>query len=189
MGFFDSDLATASISWNDARPGDSVTGIVITDSDGKAYVESNQTDIDTGAVLTYKDGSPRRQAVINLLSELRGWEFATDQFKEKAKDDDDIVDDGKRRLFVRGKSLTTEFKKGVKKSGLKDVVPGMTVTVKLAARKPIPDSKYKENIFEVTVTAPTPTTMAVVAQHSDSGGSLSAGSDDASDTDDSEPPF
>lgn len=192
MGFFDTEVGSASISWNDARPKDKIKGVIVPDSEGRAYVESNQTDIDTGDVLTYKDGSPRKQAVLNLAGTgLTDWAFATDQFKAKAAEDDEMVDDGQRRLFVRGASMTKGFEAALRKIKAKDVVPGMTVEVELTQRKPIPNSKYKENIFTVTVSAPTEASMAVVAQHADSGGSLSTGSDDANagKSDDDEPPF
>jgi hypothetical protein len=49
-----------------------------------------QTDFDTGKPLTWDDGSPRNQLVVTLQTELR----------------DDADDDGRRRVYVKGKSLT-----------------------------------------------------------------------------------
>jgi hypothetical protein len=188
MGFFDDSAGIPGISWDGIAKGTKITGVVVPNDDGKAYTETQQTHIDTGAGLTYNDGSPRMQAILILHTELRKWEHVTDKFLEKVAEDPEMEDNGDRKLYVRGASLTKEFKRALKAAGLKDVAPGLTVTVTFVGKKPIPDSQFKSNVFAVEVQPPTPESMAKVSARAaaqDSGGSLGEGSDAGDD----EPPF
>ncbi len=187
MGFFDDTAGLPGLSWDGMPRGTTITGVVVPDGDGKAYVESHQTDIDTGEVLTFKDGSPRPQAVLTLATDLTGWQHVSDKFADKVKDDPDAEDVGLRKIYVRGKALPKLFKGALKAVKAKDIVAGMTVSVRFVGKKPIPDSQFKENVFEVSIALPTPASLEKMAQHADGGGSFSTSSGD--DGDDDAPPF
>lgn len=62
-----------------------------------------QTDFKTGEVLTWRDGSPRMMVVATLQTQER--------------DSHDYNDDGLRRLFIKGKSLTDAVRDAVRKAG------------------------------------------------------------------------
>jgi hypothetical protein len=74
---------------------------------------SEQRDPATGEVKTYKNGDVRRQVILTL------------QTKQK----DDADDDGRRRLFVKGKSMTQEFRKAITNAGVQGPRIGGTVSV------------------------------------------------------------
>jgi hypothetical protein len=77
------------------RIGDEVAGTVVTTE------VRDQTDFKTGEVLTWRDGSVRKMVVATLQ---------TQQF-------DGPDDDGQRRLFIKGKSLTDAVRDAVRKAG------------------------------------------------------------------------
>jgi hypothetical protein len=67
-----------------------------------------QTDIATGEPTFWPDGNPKMQLVVTLQTTLR----------------DDEEDDGKRRLFIKGKSLTEAVREAVKGTGAKGIEMG-----------------------------------------------------------------
>lgn len=97
--------------------GDEVKG-VITDAQ-----VTQQTDMETGAPLTWSDGSPRKQLVITL------------QTDERSGDEDD----GMRRIYAKGgtyevasgvgTSMKQAIADAVKKAGATNVVEGGTLRV------------------------------------------------------------
>ena len=100
--------------------GDTVTGTIVTTE------VTNQTDLATGAVLTWDDGSPRQQLVVSL------------QTQEKT----DADDDGVRKVYVKGskkpgsRSLHDAVASAVRASGAKGLTPGGTLSVKYIGDEP-----------------------------------------------------
>lgn len=89
--------------------GTAVTG-TITD-----LTASQQTDFTTGELKTWANGDPMMQVVVTL---------ATDQ-----RDPDVTDDDGLRKVYVKGKSLTAAVRDAVRRAGAKGLEPGGTLTV------------------------------------------------------------
>lgn len=79
-----------------------------------------QTDLQTGDPLTWNDGSPKMQLVVTIQTTLRA----------------DGDDDGKRRLFIKGKSLTDSVREAVRKAGAPGLELGGTLTVQLTGTEP-----------------------------------------------------
>lgn len=84
------------------RINDSVVG-TITDQEVR-----QQTDLDTNKPLFWDDGRPRMQLVVTLQTDLR----------------DDGDDDGLRRLYVKGKSLTDAVREAVRLAGARGLETG-----------------------------------------------------------------
>lgn len=97
--------------------GDEVKG-VITD-----LVVSQQTDLETGAPLTWSDGSPRKQLVITLQTDQRNGDN----------------DEGLRRIFAKGgtyevasgagTSMKQAIADAIRKSGASEIAEGGTLRV------------------------------------------------------------
>lgn len=97
--------------------GDTVSGEIA------ALDVRQQTDLETGEPLTWKDGSPRQVLVITLQTELQ----------------DDESDDGLRTVWARGgnymvangkgTSSLTAIKDAIRKAGAKDIEIGAMLTV------------------------------------------------------------
>ena len=68
----------------------------------EAATVADQTDIKTGTVKTWQDGSARKQLVITILTEER--------------DPTNSEDDGRRRLFAKS-NMFTAIREAVKKTG------------------------------------------------------------------------
>lgn len=190
MGFFDDEAGTPALSWADAPKGTKVRMVVIPDDEGRAYIETEQTDInDSSKVLTFSDGKPRMQAVITVATDLREWERTSEKFQAKVEDDPDAEPDGGlRRFYVAGASLTKGMKAALRKAKLRDVVPGMVITVTTIGKKPVEGTNKTTREFIVEVEPPNADTLAIVAQHTDSGGSLSTSTADGDTPDDDDPP-
>src|SRR5881275_1389402 len=77
------------------RLGQEVAGAVV------ATEVRQQTAFKTGEVLTWRDGSPRMMVVATLQTQQH----------------DGPDDDGLRRLFIKGKSLTDAVRDAVRKAG------------------------------------------------------------------------
>ena len=97
--------------------GDTITGVI-------DHVEVNQqTSMEDNTPLTWSDGSPRKQLVITLATELRDGED----------------DDGKRRVYAKGgnyevasgsgTSMKDAIGDAVRKAGAKSLDEGGTLTV------------------------------------------------------------
>lgn len=72
-----------------------------------------QTDLNTGALKVWDDGRPMMQLVVTLQTEQRN----------------DNDDDGLRRVYVKGKSLTDAVREAVRKAGAKGLEVGGTLKV------------------------------------------------------------
>ncbi len=100
--------------------GDSITGEIT------AAEVKQQTDIATGAPLSWDNGDPRMQLVVTLKTSLR-------------EDDDD---DGSRNIYVKGskkagsKSLHDAVAQAVRAAGAKGLDVGGTLTVTLVGTEP-----------------------------------------------------
>lgn len=82
---------------------DSVTGTIVEEPEVR-----QQTDLDTGLPKTWPDGRPMMQLVVTLQTELH----------------EDADDDGLRRVYVKGKSLTEAVRDAVRKAGAKGLEVG-----------------------------------------------------------------
>lgn len=89
--------------------GDAITGQVY-----EVPEVRQQTDLSTGELKTWQDGRPMMQLVVTLKTTLR----------------EDAEDDGLRRIYVKGKSLTEAVREAVRKSGAKGLEVGGTLAVK-----------------------------------------------------------
>jgi hypothetical protein len=88
--------------------GDQVAGTIDDDP-----IATQQTDIDTGTPLTWNNGDPRMQVVVTLATDLR----------------DDSEDDGLRKVYIKGKSMTAAVRDAVRKAGAKGLERGGQLTV------------------------------------------------------------
>ncbi len=186
MDFFEGGAGAPGLSWKGARKGSKVTGLIMpVEEEGaeKAYRTTKQTDIDSGKVLTYSDGTERTQAEITLLTTLTGWEFTSAEYQDKQGPDDE--DDGVRRLFVRGPSLPKAFKAALKSAGVKKPEIGGTVTVTFVKDEPIEGSKFRKNLFAVEYAKPTAENVAKAKAAAEARD----GASDAGGSGDDEPPF
>jgi hypothetical protein len=89
--------------------GVTVTGVI------DDITASQQTDFTTGEPKTWPNGDPMMQVVVTL---------ATDQ-----RDPDISDDDGLRKVYVKGKSLTNAVRDAVRRAGAKGLEVGGTLTV------------------------------------------------------------
>jgi hypothetical protein len=102
--------------------GDSVTGVIISTD------VQQQTDITTGAPLTWDNGDPRQQLVVRLQTEQR--------------DPDNPDDDGIRAVYVKGskkagtRSMHDAVATAVRAAGGKGLEEGGTLTVKFVGEEP-----------------------------------------------------
>ena len=90
--------------------GTSVSGQIV-----KEPEVTQQTEFGTGRPLTWDDGRPRLQLVVTLQTDER--------------DPSDPDDDGKRVLYVKGKSMTNAVRDAVRKAGANGLEVGGTLTV------------------------------------------------------------
>ena len=101
----------------DKPVGTSISGTV----EASGISEMQQTDYDTGALLTWPDGKPKMQIVIPLQTQF--------------KDDDE--DDGRRTLYVKQSSnLQAAIANAVRATGAKALEDGGTLTVTFTGTKP-----------------------------------------------------
>lgn len=98
--------------------GDTVTGTI-----AEAPEVSQRTDPKDGSPQFWKSGDPMMQLIVTLQTTLR----------------DDADDDGKRRIYVKGKSLTEAVREAVKKTGARGLEIGGTLTVTYVADGPQPN--------------------------------------------------
>ena len=191
-----------AISWDEARVGESWTGIIVPSDVNEpdvAYQTTQATSVQqellywapkgsgkaqtTDAVSGGQNNPPVRQAVITVLTTFSGFEFMSTQSKERAETDE-RKDDGLRRTFIKGGSLTKGFVDALKAAKTRKPEVAATMTVKLVKRTPN-DYGGKTNEFEVTYAAPTDDTRAKVKAYiaSKADAEVFGGADDA------EPPF
>jgi hypothetical protein len=90
------------------QPGDTVTGTIADPPEVR-----QQTDIKTGDPVFWPSGDPKMQLLVTLQTTLK----------------DDPDDDGKRRVYVKGKSLTDAVREAVRAAGAKGLEVGGTLTV------------------------------------------------------------
>jgi hypothetical protein len=81
---------------------------------------SQQTDPKDGSLKFWPSGDPRMQLIVTLQTTLK----------------DDPDDDGKRRIYIKGKSLTEAVREAVRASGAKGLEVGGTLSVTYVAEGP-----------------------------------------------------
>lgn len=90
------------------QPGDTITGIIVDPPEVR-----QQTDIATNEPMFWPSGDPKMQLIVTL----------------QTKQSDGPDDDGKRRVYVKGKSLTDAVREAVKQTGAKGLEVGGSLTV------------------------------------------------------------
>lgn len=91
------------------RIGDTVRGKITEEPEVR-----QQTDLNTGDLKFWPDGRPQNQLVVTIQTDLR----------------EDGDDDGKRRIYVKGKSMTESLRDAVRQAGAKGLEVGGTLAVK-----------------------------------------------------------
>lgn len=136
-------LGSGSRSAKFDAPGDSVTGTVATEPEVR-----DQTDIQTGRVLTWDNGDTRKQLVVTL---------DTDQ-----RDPDDPEDDGRRSLYVKGskqrgsQSLHDAVATAVRNAGASGLTVGGELTVRFTGEEPSQTKGFNpRKLYEASYKAPT----------------------------------
>lgn len=76
---------------------------------------SQQTDFTTGEPKTWPNGEPMMQVVVSVATEIRDPQITDD--------------DGVRKIYVKGKSLTAAVRDAVRRAGAKGLENGGTLTV------------------------------------------------------------
>jgi len=94
--------------------GASVSGYIVREPEVK-----QQTEFGTGRPLTWDDGKPRLQLVVQIQTDER--------------DPQDPEDDGIRSIYVKGKSLTNAVREAVRKAGAQGLEVGGWLTVTYVA--------------------------------------------------------
>lgn len=131
--------AAPSISWKDRPIGTTVRGTV-----SRPPRKMQQRDIKDGKPLTWDDGSPRWQLVVNLRTELR----------------DPTVDgdDGERSLYVKGKSMTDALRDAVRRAGAPGIEVGAELSVTYVGDGPKTNPKFDPpRLYSATYSRPVAT--------------------------------
>lgn len=117
-------------------PGDTATGPIV------KLGASQQTDYKTKEPLTWPDGKPRMQVEVSVQTTLR----------DPSIEDDD----GIRRLFVKGKNLTTAVKDAVRAAGAKGLEIGGVLTVTYTGDAPAEKGLNAPKLYEASYVKPGP---------------------------------
>lgn len=123
--------------------GDKVTGEVT------AIDAAPQTDIKTGEVLRWKDGSPKMQVIVTLATEL----------------EEDAGDDGARRVYLKGggKGTLGAVKTAVKAAGASKLEVGGTLAIAYTGDgEPTQRGYNPPKQYQAKYTPPAPVSQAVV---------------------------
>jgi hypothetical protein len=113
------DLSGGSKSWKPEAIGDKISGTII------SAKRVQQTDFTSGEPLTWADGSPRWQTVVELQTDLR----------DQGDDDDGIrsvwLKGGTKFEAAQGKGVSGEvaLANAAKDAGLKDIDEGQKLTI------------------------------------------------------------
>lgn len=121
-------------SFSFESPGDNVQGHIA------KLAASQQTDFKTKEPLFWKNGDPMMQVIVTLSTDLR----------DPSVDNDD----GSRRVFIRGKSLTDGTRDAVRKVGGKKLEIGGWMSVTYAADGPKERGGYPPKLYEVEYRKP-----------------------------------
>lgn len=116
--------------------GDTITGQI---TDLKA---TQQTDFQTGTPKTWANGDPMMQVVVTLQTTLRDSSIADD--------------DGLRKVYIKGKSLTDGTREAVRGAGAKGLEVGGTLTVTYVADGPKERGKNPAKLYKVAYEKPGP---------------------------------
>lgn len=140
--FFSGGGGPKGYSWDGAKVGQAVTGIIF-DMEVR-----NKVNMETQEVEMNQWGKPKKVLVLSVLTELR--------------DDEIEDDDGTRRLFLQGNALF-EFKATLRSMKVRKPLKGgrvkQTLVNKIKTAYPKP-----QNIFEMRYAEPTGDTIAAVSE-------------------------
>jgi hypothetical protein len=115
-------------------PGDTIVGEIV------KLAASQQTDFNTGAPLYWNNGDPRMQVIATLQTTLR----------EAGVPDDD----GKRRVFIKGKSMSDGVRDAVRQAGARKLELGGVLQVTYTGDGPKERGKNPPKLYEVSYTKP-----------------------------------
>lgn len=119
--------------------GDSISGTIVTSE------VKQQTDIATGALLTWDNNDPRMQLVVTLQTDLH----------------DDNDDDGQRSIYVKGskksgtKSLHDAVAQAVRDAGARGIEPDGTLSVTYTGTEPSATRGFNDRkLYKATYKVP-----------------------------------
>jgi hypothetical protein len=157
-GFVESEFGVPPISWEGVRVGTSFDYELLEHAEGQAYSYEPQREMGSGRIKYFmKDGKPtknaRMQYVVTMQTNLKDHDLTSDNHQARVAEAG-LEDDGKRRLYIKGKENTEAFLEAVKAVAKAPEIGGRG-TVTLVKRKPNPGFKATP-IFSVTYTSPSP---------------------------------
>lgn len=119
-----------SISFKDAKVGDSFTGVIT------ALETSQVRNYEDSTILeTWPDGSPKLQVVVTLATDYA----------------DSDEDDGERKLYLFGQKLAAA-KAALKEANLDKLELGTTLTITYSGTKPSSNKKYNDvKLYKITL--------------------------------------
>lgn len=118
--------------------GDTVTGVVLERSLQQQREFTGKPGV-LGEPLTWPDGEPKMQAVLTV------------QADEVELTDED---DGRRRIFVKGKNMTDAFRDAIRRISLRGSVVGCRIGVSFVGFGEPSGSGSPPKLYEVKVAAP-----------------------------------
>ncbi len=118
-----------SISFKDAKVGDSFTGII-------AELETAQVrNYESGEPEFWEDGNPKLQIVVTLDTDYAA----------------NADDDGQRKVYLFGQKLQAA-KTAIKEAGIEKLEKGSTFTITYSGTKPSSNKKYNDvKIYSITI--------------------------------------
>lgn len=118
-----------SISFKDAKVGDSFTGII-------AELETAQVrNYESGEPEFWEDGNPKLQIVVTLDTDYAA----------------NADDDGQRKVYLFGQKLQAA-KTAIKEAGIEKLEKGSTFTITYSGTKPSSNKKYNDvKIYGITI--------------------------------------
>jgi hypothetical protein len=142
-----------------------------------AWLDTQQTDMETGELKWFDDDpdkprgtyheQPMPQAEYVIQTETRDMHDYSAERRKTAEEDGE-EDDGIRRLIIKGATGSKSMKRNAKHTfgSLGGRPPiGCYIEYELLERKPIPGSKFKENITVCTFDLPDAASLAVVEEY------------------------
>lgn len=153
-GFSDVEPGVPPISWEGVKLGTKFNYELLEHADGKAYFHEPQREMGSGKI-KYFEGSKnaRMQYVITIQTDLADNALTSQNYQDRAAEEG-LEDDGKRRLYIKGKENTESFLEAVKAVAKAPEIGGRG-TVTLVKRKP--NQGFKPTpLFTMTYESPSP---------------------------------
>lgn len=166
-------------SWDTLGKGGVIEGVILPQRHPKSgvlvsYISTQQTSMPTQAdpqpkPLWYdaEETRPRMQAEYHVMTGFKDFEDCSDQRKAYSEENEE-VDNGVRRVIVKGKTATNSQKKSAGKvfraNGGRPLI-GAHFRMELTGKRPIPGTPYKENLIDVSFRAPDADSLEIVRKY------------------------